>query len=235
MTHGTRECTGETSVHWMAKHTLLLPDGPVPPGGFPLFVALHGARESGAMLRERLEDGRSLPFARLYPDGPFPVEIREGEEWRIGYTWYHYNGDADALNRALAFGIDHLAHVVDGVADAHGLDRSRIVLFGYSQGGYLASFAALRQRERYRALVSASCRIKTEILEDDLRGARGYRVLVVHGERDRLTAITPQATAVEVLEQHGLDVQFLRHPRGHGLPREVVPNIMAFVRDVLGV
>ena len=224
---------GNIPVHWTAGYRLELPPGAPPPGGFPILLALHGFGEDGDTMAERLGPREGATCARLLPDGPFPVELREGERRRIGRAWYQYDGDQETFLRALTWGQDHLRRLLEAVAERHPVDPRRVVLLGFSQGGYLASAAALRERDRYRGLVAVACRIKTEILSDELAAARGYPVLVVHGARDRATPCAMQEEAVRVLAGAGLEVEVELHPRGHRLPPESVPRIHTFVDAVL--
>jgi predicted esterase len=186
------------------------------------------------MLADRLTlDGS--PYARLFPDAPFPVEIREEAGSRIGAAWYQYTGDQPEFLRALAFAEAYLRGVLESAAASHPLDPGRTVLLGYSQGGYLAGVAALRDRDRYRGLAGIACRIKTEALEHELLRAAGYPVLLIHGARDAHTSVDRQSTAHAELVRSGVDAKLHVHPGGHGFKAEFAPLVDAFVRRVLRV
>jgi predicted esterase len=227
--------TGSTKVVLDRPFALTLPSGDPPPAGHPILVGLHGFGETGSMLAGRLEGLAGSPYARMFPDAPFPVELREESGARIGAAWYHYTGDQPAFMKALAFAEGYLRDAVMAAARAHPIDPERIVLLGYSQGGYLAGVAALRDRERYRGLVSVACRVKTEALGRELAAARGYPVLLIHGARDRHTAVDRQQEAYEELLRHGVDATLHVHEGGHGFKAEFGPMIDAFARRALGV
>ena len=230
----TEPLRGSVDVVWPAAYLLDLPQAPPPPSGYPLLVLLHGAEDDAAKLRDRMEGLEHAPYARLYPDGPFPVDVTEGEGRRIGRTWYQYTGDQEAFRVALRFGIDHLLRVVHHVALAHPIDRARAVLLGYSQGGYLAGVAAFFERRHWRGLVAIATRIQAEILEPYFPGAQGFPVLVLHGERDASIAVERQRASCAALAEAGVHVRFETHPGGHGLRRSLVPRIDDFVRAVVG-
>jgi predicted esterase len=225
---------GATQVTLSREYTLTLPAGAPPAGRWPVLLGLHGFGESGERLAARLAGLEGAPYARLYPDGPFPIEMREPEGSRIGATWYQYTGDQEAFLRALAFAEGYLRDLLTAVARKHPVDPGRVVLLGYSQGGYLAGVAAFRDRDRYRGLVGIACRIKTEALERELASARGYPVLLIHGARDQHTAADRQKEAHEELLRHGVESELHVHDGGHGLRTETVPMIDAFVRKALG-
>lgn len=220
-------------VRWPASYRVLLPAGAAPSQGYPVLLALHGFGENAERFATRLAALAGSPYALVIPDGPFPVELRDEEGARIGCAWYQYDGDAHRFAQALNFGVTHLEAVLEAAAARWPIDAERVVLLGYSQGGYLGAVAAFRNRARYRGLIAIATRIKHEVLEQELANARGYPVLALHGERDRATPLEPQKRSLEVLEQAGVDVELVVHPGGHGFRSELVPAIDSFVRRVL--
>ncbi len=230
-----RVVRGTVEVAWPASFRLDLPGGKPPKEGFPLLVGLHGFGDDGDRLAERLEGLDGAPYARLWPDGPFPVELRDGAVRRVGRAWYQYTGDQPDFRRALAFGAAHVERAVDAACDGQPIDRSFIAMLGYSQGGYLAAVTALGAPDRWCGLVAIACRIKSEILDEPLSRAAGFPVLVVHGKRDEAVKPEPQIAEVKKLRSRGIAVETLLHDGGHGLPSELVPPIDAFVRRAVGV
>jgi phospholipase/carboxylesterase len=220
-------------VRWYAHYRVLLPSEPAPGSGYPVLLALHGFGENADRFATRLAALAGSPYAIVIPDGPFPVELRDEEGARIGCAWYQYDGDAMRFEQALSFGAAHLEEVLQAASARWPIDAERVVLLGYSQGGYVGAVAALRNRARYRGLIAIATRIKHEILEQELADARGYPVLALHGERDRATPLEPQRRSLEVLEQAGLEVELVVHPGGHGFRSELLPPIDSFVRRVL--
>ncbi|MBL8898314.1 MAG: dienelactone hydrolase family protein [Planctomycetes bacterium] len=223
----------EREVRWSADYRVALPACAAPAAGHPLLLALHGFGEDAARFAARLAPLAGGPYALLVPDAPFPVELREEEGARIGRAWYQYDGDAATFERALRWGAQHLLDLLAEASRAFPLDPRRVALLGYSQGGYLGAVTALRDRERYRGLVAIATRVKSEILTEELRSARGYPVLALHGERDRATPLEPQLRSLEVLRDAGLAVEVEVHPGGHGFRSELLPHIDSFVRRVL--
>ncbi|MFH0945556.1 MAG: hypothetical protein V2A76_10200 [Planctomycetota bacterium] len=230
-----RTILGRQPVTLEAGYILLLPEGAPPEGGWPLLLALHGFGFDGSLLRGRLRSLLPAPYAVLLPDGPYPVEMRQASPPRVGRSWYQYTGDQPAFLEALAFTISHLDRLLERVAREHPICTERIAVLGFSQGGYVASFLALRESARFAGLITISCRIKVEALQDELPSLSGFPVLVLHGEGDDLVRLEPQLEAVEVLKRHGVDVELLLHDGGHVLRRDQVGRIDQFTRRVLGV
>lgn len=214
-------------------YVLDVPAGHAPPRGFPALVSLHGHGDDAGRMRALLAALRGAPYARLFLDAPHPTVMRDGPRPREGRTWYVYTGDQPAFVRALETGTDFVDRALRRVAREHPIDPRRAVLLGYSQGGYLAGFAALRAPRRWRGLVAIACRVKVEALEASLPKARGFPALLIHGRGDRSVLLEPQLRAAETLRGHGVDVEVAIHPGGHGLSSALVPRIDAFVRRAL--
>ncbi|MAG57430.1 MAG: hypothetical protein CMJ83_14155 [Planctomycetes bacterium] len=224
---------GSVPVTWRAGYTLDLPAGDTPVGGWPLLVLLHGYGQSGAAMAERLDGFGDAPYARLWPDAPFPIELQRDERRVVGHAWYQYTGDQDAFVRALDFGRAHLRTLLDSVAADHCVDPSRAMLCGYSQGGYLAGVAAFKDRDRWCGLVAIATRVKTEVVATELASAKGFPALLLHGSRDCFIDADRQRESAEVLAAHGVDVRLEVWDGGHGLKPALVPMIDTFVRSAL--
>src|SRR5262245_32496468 len=120
--------SGSTRVVLERAWRLDLPGGPAPARGFPVLLGLHGSGEDGGRLAARLAPLDGAPYARLFPDAPFPVEVKEAAGARVGASWYQYTGDQDLFLKALAFAEGYLRDVVAGAALSHPIDASRIVI-----------------------------------------------------------------------------------------------------------
>ena len=155
-----------------------------PDGGSPLLVALHGQGMSAYSFHRILRHLGRRPRTLLVPEGPYPFEKRSEAGIEVGYGWYIYTGDQGAFRAHLEHSERHVVGLVKEICESHPIDRSRITLLGYSQGGYLAGFIALRQRDLFRGLVLASTRLKHEFLEDEIRAGDLPATLFVHSESD---------------------------------------------------
>lgn len=212
-----------------SNYQVALPRTAAPLGGYPLVVALHGFGESGQRLHERLLPLVDTGALLLCPDGPFPLEMRAETPPRIGFAWYQYIGDAAQFAVALLEGGAFLDRLIDVVAESLPVDRRKIVLLGYSQGGYLAAAHALGSPDRFAGLIAIATRIKTELFSAEQLARVHFPVLAIHGANDPQTAIGRQREAVAQLRAHGIEARLQEHPGGHGLRRESVLEIRAFL------
>lgn len=205
----------------------------------PVLIVMHGFSEDGALMLARFSHLTAGGLAVLAPDAPYPVEVRvqkPGESARIGHAWYQFTGDQTAFLASCRTASEHVSRVLDDAAARHGIDASRVVLLGYSQGGYLAGVWALTDPGRFAGLVAVACRVKTEVLTSDaLRAANGLRVLAIHGRSDQQVRIEPQRAAIDVLREHGFDARLHEVEGGHGLRREVAARVQEFAFEVLAL
>lgn len=147
-------------------------------GGEPgeVIVLMHGFAESGARLYAELE--RVLPEeARIISlNGPYPVPVRK--EQRVGYAWYFYYKKEYIIapQAAATFVADGLGGLLpEGIP---------VTIIGFSQGGYLAPFAASRVKNLRRMII-----INGEYLVDEWESPPLCPVAAIHGTEDRVVPI----------------------------------------------
>jgi len=180
--------------------------------GAPLVIALHGwgmtERAFGRWLQPGI-DGR--PLSWWLPRGILPCEVRKH---RIGYAWYVFDGDQEALRASMDQARDYLAGLVD-MARRH-LRPPRITLLGFSQGGYLAAYTALSRPDLVDRCVVVCARPKAEFIED-LAAARGVRFLVQTGRSDASVTAELIEKGVAPMRAAGLDVEERSYDAEHRL------------------
>lgn len=125
-----------------------------------------------------------------------------------------------------------IAEVIDDVILNYPVDESRIILAGFSMGGYGVLRTFYQTPERFRALVvfSADPDLANrwsggsypDFTRDEfLRDFEGVPVFVFHGEQDRNAPFESAALAVEKLRAAGARVEFVtEQDTGHEAPGE---------------
>ncbi|MHC4959725.1 MAG: alpha/beta hydrolase [Planctomycetota bacterium] len=193
----------------------------------PLVIALHGwgmsERSFARWLRPGIESDESVSW--WIPRGILPGQV---ESKRVGYGWYVFDGkDQDALKASMAEARSYLADLVD--LARRRLSPERIVLVGFSQGGYLASFAGLTRPDLFDRLVCCCSRPKAEFV-DDLAAARSLSVMIQTGVND--TSVTPEliAKGVAPMRAAGLEVVEKSYEAQHKLIAGMAKDIAGFAR-----
>lgn len=193
--------------------------------GAPLVIALHGRGMTERAFERWLRPG--IGGARLtwwLPRGILPYETEASR--RIGYAWYVFDGDQEALRVSMDEACAHLVRLT-AIAVRY-LRPSRIALLGFSQGAYLASYLALSRPDLYGALVCCAGRPKAEFVAD-LQRAAGLRILVQTGSRDASVPPDVVARGVAPLRVAGLDVTERSYDCDHRLTPEMAADAAAFL------
>lgn len=141
----------------------------------PVVVALHGASQSGAQFRALTgldPHADRLGFLAVYPDG-------------VEATWSVECGGCFA---AEAEGVDDLAFLqtlLDHLEDHLPVDRDRVYLLGYSNGGMLAGLAACRGRPSVAGIGSVAAPLAAGASQG-CAPPPTLRAAHVHGDADPL-------------------------------------------------
>lgn len=209
-------------------------DGAAREPAAPLVLCLHGMGMNEDFFALLLQKLFALPFRFLIPRALYPMPVQG--EGPAGASWYGYDGNQERFRRELEHAEALLLRMQDEVERTQDLTpRARVVL-GFSQGGYLGAWLALRHPERYHGLVVSGARVKTEWLELEMtRAARmGFTALLTHGVRD--PAVKPDAVfrSRDALQAAGVEVELRMFEAGHSIGREQVAAIAAWLTARFG-
>jgi predicted esterase len=170
----------------------------------PLFVYLHGSGE----------DDRGQLARPWFPQGAILVAPRG----RGPSTWYWHDRAQDDVRET-----------IDDVLASYSVDPARIVIAGFSMGGYGVYVTARELAGRFCGLAAFSGAPRARdgpdagapdlLLEPDLSAFARLPVFVFHGGRDRNLPIEGTRALVERLRSAGADVTFVsEEDKGHEAP-----------------
>ena len=162
------------------------------------------------------------------PGGPLHLPPG-GQHWysvpRVGYP--------DPATFAEGFGA--LTAFVDGLLAERGIDWSRVVLGGFSQGTVMSYAMGLGAgRPLPAGIVALSGFIPTVegwSLRDDI--PRGFPVAIGHGTRDPVISVEFAHVARDTLTAQGADVTYHESPIGHQIDPRFLGSLPAFVERAL--
>ena len=189
-------------------------------------IWLHGLGADGHDFEPLVPElGLEFGVRFVFPHAPVrPVTLNGGLPMR---AWY----DILSLERSGpedAEGIRASARAVAGLVDAEverGVDPSRIVLAGFSQGGAIALHAGLRERRRLAGLLALSAYLP---LADTLEAERAHErppIFMAHGTEDPVVPLGLAEVSRERLEAAGFAVEWHTYPIGHAVSQEEVRAI----------
>jgi predicted esterase len=110
----------------------------------PVCLALHGYQDTSKRLFDALLGELNQSVEILAPNAPFPTPIQTERGWKDAYAWYFYDVQT---HRALVHPTVAVETLVEVLDQTGCLDRP-LLLFGFSQGAYLATFLAAHPRLR---------------------------------------------------------------------------------------
>ena len=164
-----------------------------------LILLLHGFAESGARIMEKLEPHLPADATVLAPDGPFPMPHKTDNGYVMTHSWYLYDPTTKEYFIDMQLAIGFLAA---GIAQLK-LEHLPKRIIGFSQGGYLAPFAAQKLTD-VRQIVG----IASEYLAEEISGALPPRLDSIHGTLDDVVAIADARKGHQALIGRGVSGTF---------------------------
>ncbi len=198
-------------------------DGPrMPParGGKPdaLVILLHGYGSNGADLISL------APYwADAMPGAAFvsPNAIEPLPEAPGGYQWFPISQlDPRLMEQGVRMAAQSVDRFIDRELEKYGLDASRLVLVGFSQGTMMALHVGLRREQPLAGILGFSgVLVGGARLKDEMRSKPP--VLLIHGDRDPTIPIPAMFDSAEALAVAGHGAQW--HV-SYGVPHSIGPD-----------
>lgn len=178
----------------------------------PLVIALHGLGDRPDKFSALLAD-LAAPARVVLPRAHDPVE--DG-----GFSWFPIrarSADVAGLSRGIADAGDRLVPFVRELVAACPT-RGKPVVTGFSQGGMLSFYLAVRHPELFAAAVPVGGWLPPP-LWPSTAPAGAPPIVALHGEADAAVKFGPTKEAVDHLRQIGFDVTLRAWPEvGHAIP-----------------
>lgn len=202
-------------------------------GGKPkqLIVLLHGYGADGEDLI-----GLAPVLAPLMPDAVFhaPNAPERCDGNPMGYQWFPINR-LDPASRLT--GTRQAAPYVDAFLDEkftqYGLDETKTVLIGFSQGTMMSLYVGLRRATPLAGIVGFSGALAgPEVLKDEIKSRPP--ILLTHGDADEMLPYQLTEQAAIELQKNGVEVAVNISPGvGHGIDQTALSHAARFLLSVL--
>jgi phospholipase/carboxylesterase len=207
-------------------HTIFEPDGD---GPHPTILALHGW---GASAQDLLGLAPYLGggcFLVICPQGPLEVPL--GPQ-AVGYGWFPLTMGQPPDVPAIISARDNLRAFLDAALERYPIDRKKLVVLGFSQGGVMAYGLALAEPERFAGAAVLSSWLPKELATFFSPGASKPLppILVQHGSLDELIDIGRARDSIETLRGLGPQVTYREYDMAH----EISPKSLADLNAWLG-
>jgi len=206
----------------------------IPPKGElrSLLLGLHGMAQEGERFGEKLSPLLDQGIGLILPSGPYPMEVRGRHGVRQGYAWYIFTGDQPGFMESMQRSEEDLLNLLLGIRQDAALSDLPLDLLGFSQGGYLAGFMALRHANLFRSCTIASARLKHEFVESELASSPQLQMLFLHDRKDPLTKAEPVEESQKILQRAGVNAVIQWHDEGHALGTQSVGLLAQWLKDI---
>jgi len=229
------EYFGKPLVHSELLSAIEIETGPNPDAAV---IWLHGLGDDGtgwSQVVGALGLPGTLAVRFLFPHAPvMPVTINNGMTMR---AWYDIR-EADFNSRADLDGVRRSqAHVEALIARQVelGIAPRRIVLAGFSQGGAVALYAALRHPERLAGIVALSTYLidSPSLAAEASAANRDIPIFMAHGMQDPVVMFRWAEVSRRALVQGGWNVEWHAYPMPHAAVLEEIVACGKFLAAVL--
>ena len=204
-------------------------------------IWLHGLGADGHDFEPIVPELRlpgDLPLRFVFPHAPVrPVTLNGGMTMRAWYDIYSLdrNGPVDEQGIRASAGL--LTALIDRERE-RGMDASRIIAAGFSQGGAIALHAALRYPQRLAGLMALSTWLplhnafEPEVVAGLGAARRDVPVFMAHGSYDPVLPVDLGRSSADLLLRHGFGVEWHEYPMAHAVCAEEVADIRAWLLSV---
>ncbi len=202
---------------------------PAGDGPHPTIVAMHGWGSNALDLiglAPYIAHGRCMT---LCPQGPVEVEIGAVN----GYGWYKLRVGAPPDMEAMGRAAERLMRFVDAALERYPVDRRKLIVMGFSQGGVMAYNLAIRYPERFAALVAISTWFPEELAEyaGNRDALAQLPTLVQHGRADDMIDITKARQSIERLRAFKMPLTYREYDGAHEITADAIQDLSAFLME----
>ena len=200
-------------------------------GPFPTIIAFHGWGASALDLLGLAPYVGDGGFLMLCPQGPLEVPLGGGP---VGYGWYPISmGGARPAEAEVETAVAAAGAFVDEAMARYPIDPRKLVLLGFSQGGVMAYNLALRQPQRFAALVAMSTWFPPELAQKavDTQSLQQLPTLIQHGSADQAIEVARARQSVEILRSLKLPLTYREYDCGHEINAQGLRDLSNFLME----
>ena len=204
------------------------PDGYRAGRPYPLVILMHGYGSNMSDLVPLVPMISRAGYLFAFPNAPIRMDFGLG---MVGYAWSApLEADFDEDGRAESL----LDEFVDNVTSRYGVEKGRVVLGGFSQGGMMAFRHGLRHPDRFPGIVALSSRLPPQDRPADA-GSSPYsqRIFIAHGTVDDVIHVHEGRSAHDALSRSGYPTEYHEYDMAHQITHEVVADLSAWLAETL--
>jgi phospholipase/carboxylesterase len=179
--------------------------------------------------------GKEYPVRYVFPNAPTrPVTVNGGALMRAWFDVLALNRDAPEDEPGIRESATFVEQLIERETE-RGIEPARILLAGFSQGGAVALFTALRYSKSLAGVIALSTYLPLpEILSQEKNPANDeIPIFMAHGQFDNMVDINFARSSRKRLVETGYSVNWQEYPMLHSVIPEELSDIKAFLSAVL--
>jgi len=205
---------------------------------FESMVPELGLSGLGRAEQGRAEPGRAVaPSIRwIFPHAPVrSVTVNGGYSMRAWYDIIAIDPNAPEDEAGICESAAAIGAFIHTEMEK-GIPADRIVLAGFSQGGAMALYTALRQAESLAGLIAMSCYLPLpgKLASEESNANRGIPIFMAHGTFDPVVPFAFGETARDLLRADGHAVEWHEYQMDHSVCQQEVADLRKWLLSVLG-
>ncbi len=197
-------------------------------------IWLHGLGADGHDFAPIVPELDSPNSRFIFPHAPNKaITMNKGYEMRawfdlFGLSLQHHQDEAGM--RDMQKSIE--AIIANEVAQ--GVSEKNIVLAGFSQGGAMALFTALRYPTRLAGVLALSTYVslKEKLLDEATAANKNMPILMAHGRFDSIITLDTCLVSRRLLESLDYPLEWHEYPMAHSVCAEEIDDISRFLNKV---
>lgn len=166
-----------------------------------LYLLLHGFNESGEKIFNRVSPLLADDALILSPNGNFPLpEKKPDEGYTVNFGWYFFDNSTNTY----FIDYDLPSEILINLITELGFQDKKLFIIGYSQGGYLAPFLALKHNN-VEKVIAMACVFRHKLFDS----TPSFPMVAIHGTDDLMVSFEGQKQSVEEMKTKGMEVKFI--------------------------
>jgi len=198
-------------------------------------IWLHGLGADGEDFAPVAKELALANVRFILPHAPMQaVTINNGY---VMPAWYDLYG-LTLGSREDAIGIEQSKRYLEGLISqeiARGIPAHRIVIAGFSQGGAMALYTALRFPERLAGVLALSTYLplKAQLATEAHPNNVNTPIFMAHGVHDEIIRLETAEVSMQLLKTAGYSLDFHTYAMTHSVCMQEISDIRAFLQQVL--
>lgn len=171
----------------------------------------------------------------IFPNAPIiPVTINNGYRMRAWYDILDFsNLHREVDSNGIIANVAQINDLIDEVI-ASGIPADKIIVAGFSQGGVISYYTALKSKYNLGGLLILSSYLPDLSLlsDEEMQQKNQLPILVCHGTQDPVVSIEYARQAIQYLQSFNIPYQWLEYPMEHSVCYDEIVAISAWMRHI---